>query len=98
MRVDTSLALGRRDYRLSEIHHLDGQIIGIGYDTYQQQSRAQVEVLSEAKTWTPLATEPATVHIDLSPTTPAPGGPHTPHPWVARPPAAAATSGEAREQ
>jgi len=35
----TSLALGRQDYRLTEIHHLGGHIIGIDIrrDTYPQQ-------------------------------------------------------------
>lgn len=69
MRVDTSFALGRQDYRLTEIHHLGGHIIRIDIlrDTYQQQSFAHVEVLSTAKTWTLLATEPASAWHDQAP-------------------------------
>lgn len=69
MRVDTSFALGRQDYRLTEIHHLDGHIIRIDIlrDTYQQQSFAHVEVLSQAKTWTLLVTEPASTWHDQAP-------------------------------
>lgn len=69
MRVDTSFASGRQDYRLTEIHHLGGHIVRIDIrrDVYQQQSWAQAEVLSQAKTWTLLAIEPASTWHDQAP-------------------------------
>lgn len=69
MRVDTSFASGRQGYQLTEIHHLGDHIVRVDIrsDAYQEQSWARVEILSQAKTWTLLATEPASTWHNQAP-------------------------------
>ncbi len=47
-------------YELTRVHHADGHILRVRVrrDAYAQQSHAVAEVLTDAKTWTVLATSP----------------------------------------
>ncbi|GEM_PF-7112854 len=47
-------------YELTRVHHTDGHILRVRVrrDAYAQQSHTVAEVLTEAKTWTVLATSP----------------------------------------